>query len=448
MRLAETSQRRTAALSARAFPAYADFACQLYQTGILADPWLDGAPRFRLQGLVLSPARARALRLAAERVGAVYQALVTLVWDCPAWLDAYFHLTPYQKLMWFSAQGRWHGIARADLFVCTDGRLQCCEVNSDTPSGEAEAVLLNRLLQPYHEAVQDPNRRLPAAFWRMLVASHGGRTPGTVGIVYPTELPEDLSMIAVYRQWLEVRGCRVVLGSPYNLHACAGGVGMFGERLDLVIRHYKTDWWGEREVVWRQAEPYPDAEPLVRPLRLLLAAEYAGQVTVVNPFGAVLSQNKLTLAFMWEEQRRFAPLAQRWIRRYIPETYRLTQMPTAMLLAERQHWVLKSAYGCEGEETICGPYVSAAEWREAVDGALPDFWVCQRFFHTAPEPHGTFPNYGVYLVGGRSAGFFTRLSSTATNVHAVTAPTFVARTEVLSPEHSNVAASRLPVTSS
>src|SRR5438445_803494 len=210
-----------------------------------------------------------------------------MVWNHPSWLDDYFCLTPYQKLMWFAAQGRWHGIARADLFFCTDGRVQCCEVNSDTPSGEAEAVILNRLLATYHGAVHDPNRRLPGAFWRMLVASHGARQPRTVGIIYPTELTDDLSMIALYREWLEARMC--------------------------------------------QAE----------------------------------------------------------------------------LLAHRQDWVLKSAYGCEGEETICGPFVSDETWGEAVTQALPPWWVCQRFFHAAPESQGALCNYGVFLVGGRGVGFFT-----------------------------------------
>jgi len=355
----------------------------------------------------------------------VYQELIALVWAHPDWLDNYFGLTPYQKLMWFAAQGRWHGIARADLFFCTDGQVRCCEVNSDTPSGEAEAVLLNRLLRPYHGAVHDPNRRLAGAFWRMLVASHGGRRPRTVGIVYPTELTEDLSMIALYRAWLEARGCQVILGSPYNLHACTEGVGLFGVPLDLVIRHYKTDWWGERQVAWRDAEPYPDAEPLESQLRLLLAAEYAGQVTVVNPFGAVLSQNKLSLALMWEAQQHFSPLAQRWIKRYIPETYRLTGMCQAELLANRQDWVLKSVYGCEGEETICGPFVSEKTWQETVTQALPRFWVCQRFFHAVAESQGALCNYGVYLVGGRSGGFYTRLATAATDTAAITAPTFI-----------------------
>ena len=409
------------------FPAYEIFARQLQNTGILSDAWVDGRPRFRQQGVVLSLAQARALKQAAERVGAIYQELVDLVWRHPEWLDTFFCLTPYQKLMWFSAQGRWHGIARADLFLCRDGSVQCCEVNSDTPSGEAEAVLLNQVLHPDHGDVQDPNRRLAPAFWRMLVTSHGGRKPGTVGVVYPTELSEDLSMIALYGKWLETRGCQVVLGSPYNLHAHHAGVAMFGEPLDLVIRHYKTDWWGEREVVWTDAAPYLDPEPLHGPLRLLLKAEYGGHVTVVNPFGAVVTQNKLSLALMWEAMETFSPRARRWIRRYIPETYRLTQMTMDDVLNHRHLWVLKSAYGSEGDETVCGPYVSDDVWRDTLAHAIPEFWVCQRFFSVAPAPNGCNPNYGVYLVGGRSAGFYTRLSVAATDEQAVTAPTFIAR---------------------
>jgi glutathionylspermidine synthase len=411
------------------FPLYNEFARQLHDTGIVADAWHNGQERFRLRGVVLRPALARSLRRAVERIGAVYQELIELVWDHPEWLDTYFHLTPYQKLMWYSAQSRWHGIARADLFVCTDGRLQCCEVNSDTPSGEPEAVILNRLLHAAHGAVRDPNRQFPARFWRMLVASHGGKAPRTVGLVYPTEFVEDLGMIAIYRRWLQDRGCRVVLGSPYNVHPCGSGVGMFGERLDLIVRHYKTDWWGEREVVSAQAEPYPDPDPLEVPLRLLLEAEYQGAVTVVNPFGAVVSQNKLTLAFMWERQDGFSRRARRWVRRYIPATYRLTELDRRQIVSQRRRWVLKSAYGCEGEETICGAYVSQAEWQECLESAFPEYWVCQRFFHAAPTADGMIPNYGVYLLGGRSAGFYTRLAPAMVDDSAVTAPTFVATKE-------------------
>src|SRR5262245_31187192 len=147
----------------------------LYGTGILSDPWLRGSERFSLKGSILTSEQAEALALAAERVGSVYHELTEIVLSHPDLLDHFFHLTSWQKAMWLASGGRWHGIARVDLFICADGRLRACEMNSDTPSGEAEAVLINQLLHPYHPDTIDPNTELEERFWQMLVASHRAR---------------------------------------------------------------------------------------------------------------------------------------------------------------------------------------------------------------------------------------------------------------------------------
>jgi glutathionylspermidine synthase len=406
-------------------PSYGEFAQLLYATCILSDPWLGGRERFRLRGLVLTREQAAQLCKAAERVGWVYHELTEIVRQRPQLLDDFFHLTPYQKAMWLASDGRWHGIARVDLFICRDGHVRACEMNSDTPSGEAEAVLLNQLLHPFHPATEDPNTRLEERFWQMLVASHqAARPPQLIAIIYPTDLPEDLSMIAIYRQWLERRGCRVIIGSPYNLGVNKQGrVTVFGEAVELIIRHYKTDWWGERETIWENQPPYPDPDPLERELHLLLEAERKRRVSLVNPFGAVLTQNKLTLALMWEHQELFSEQAQAWIRAYIPETRRFSSLDPEQL--NRAEWVLKSDYGCEGDTVLCGPFVKPKDWRIALRMAIKRHWIAQRFFEAQPVEDGLLPNYGVYLIGGRAAGFYTRLSSTITDHTAVTAPTFV-----------------------
>ena len=48
---------------------------------------------------------------------------------------------------------------------------------------------------------------------------------------------------------------------------------------------------------------------------------------VINPFGAVIPQNKRSMAFMWEQIHRFSPRAQEVIARYIPVSRRLEAMP-------------------------------------------------------------------------------------------------------------------------
>ena len=141
-------------------------------------------------------------------------------------LDAFFGLSPVQKLMWNASRPLWHGIARADVFATAEGHV-ITELNCDTPTGEAEAVVLGRLLREGRPDLADPNEALPGRFGAMVdvLAEQlvDGKAPRTVGIVYPTEFTEDLSVIRLYRRWLEESGFEVVLGSPYNLGTEEGG---------------------------------------------------------------------------------------------------------------------------------------------------------------------------------------------------------------------------------
>ncbi len=410
--------------------AYAAFAQELYDTNIISDPWIFGHRRFRIEPVMLPAATYRRLREAAEAIGRVYDELARIVWDQPSLLDDYFHLTPYQKLMWLASGGRWHGIARLDLFILEDGSIRVCEMNSDTPSGEAETVILNQLRHPHHPGTDDPNAGFEERFVTMVLESYRAASPDTVSatprvsILYPTDLPEDLSMIALYRRWFESRGCDVALGSPFNLHPTAShGVAIFETPVDIMIRHYKTDWWGERLPAWSDEPEYNDPDPLDAPLRLVLDADAAGTLTVINPFGGVVTQNKLTMAFLWDHHDLFSPGAQRAITRYIPETRRLSHVDRGALV--REEWVLKSDYGCEGDEVVIGRDVEEKVWTDSLELALPERWIVQRYFQVAPTPDRLLPNYGLYLIGGEAAGIFTRLSSSATDYSAVAAPTFI-----------------------
>jgi hypothetical protein len=239
-------------------------------------------------------------------------------------------------------------------------------------------------------------------------------------------MPEDLSMIRLYRDALSAAGSRVVLGAPFNLAARAdGGVALFDEPIDVLVRHYKTDWWGERESPWDDEAPPPDAEPLAEELALVLAAEAAGRLAILNPFGAVLTQNKRSYAFLWEERARFSAADRAAIERTIPPTYRLETLDPVRLRAERERWVLKSDYGCEGAEVILGVDAESAVWEASLAHARPGRWIAQERFTPRRDERGEATNYGVYLIAGRAAGFFARLQRGATDARARAAPVLV-----------------------
>jgi glutathionylspermidine synthase len=408
---------------------YAAFAKKLTASGIVTDPWLGGEPRFREEPLVLSASDARAMAKVGESIGEVYNELCLLVSDTPEVLDGFFGLTAYQKAMWMSSQPLWHGIARADVFSTTDG-LQIEELNCDTPTGEAEAIVLGEIASRDRPGMVDPNATLAArfvsvadAYVEMALGKQLARR--ALGIVYPTELPEDLSLVRLYRKLFEARGWDVVLGSPYNLgHDPERGLLLFDEPIALVVRHYKTDWWGERQGAWTDEE-LPDTQPLDEALQAVLASVLEGKCAVVNPFGAVVPQNKRSMAFMWEQIHRFSPRAQEIIRAHVPVTRRLEAFHKEQLASQKDEWVLKSDYGAEGDEVVVGKLVTDEIWKKSLAHARAGRWIVQRYFEARALADGSTVNHGVFLVAGEAAGLYARIQKGATDDRALSAAVLV-----------------------
>jgi hypothetical protein len=411
---------------------YASFAARLTATGMISDPWFEGAPRFRPDPVVLSAREQRNLYTAAEEVAAAHDEMCRACAADPSLVARFVGLTPVQQALWCASAPQWHGIARADVFATANG-FAVCELNCDTPSGEPEAVLLNRAAA--RAGLVDPNAGLGERFCGMIsaFASHvrpRSGEPLSVGLLYPTEMPEDLSMVLLYRQWFEERRWRVTLGSPFNLRRFTGcRAGLFDTPCDVLIRHYKTDWWTERVPVWTDEPEPPDAEPLSDQLGIVLESVLEGTCAVVNPFGAVLPQNKRTMALLWERSDLLSNRSRDAVRRYLPPTFRLESLERARLIAERDDWVLKSDYGCEGDEVVIGRETEAAGWEEALVKTVPGRWIAQRYFAATRDAAGAAANHGVYLFGGVAGGLYTRLSTGGTDRRAVSAPVFVESAE-------------------
>ena len=408
--------------------AYDRFAREVKASGVITDPWVDGAPRFREEPLILGRNEHEAMARAAEEVAAVYDELGGIVADHEELLDEFFQLTPFQKAMWQASQPMWHGIARADVFV-TDEGLAFAELNCDTPTGEAEAVVLGAIARARHPEMIDPNADLEARFVAMVEAIAAGEleTPSRrIGLIYPTELTEDLSLVRLYKRWFEARDYRVVLGSPYNLGLDARGALLFDTPIAIALRHYKTDWWGERIAVWDDDEVV-DREPLAAPLRALFEANADGKLAIVNPFGAVVPQNKRAMALFWEHIHRFSQRSQEIIQRFIPVTQRLETMHEEQLHAQREEWVLKSDYGAEGDEVIIGRDVADDEWRASIAHARPGRWIAQRWFEAKTNERGEATNYGVFVIAGEAAGLYARVQRGATDGSALSVPVLVQR---------------------
>ncbi len=393
---------------------YAEFAATMQDRGV-PDPWLDGQPRLREAPVVLSPSRYRQTCAAAAAIAAVHGELARIVAAAPGLVDTFFGLTRWQRGMWQCSAPDWHGIARADVFWTAAGP-KVFELNSDTPSGQAETVALARAAHERHQHLHDPSASLPARYAAMVRAwARGSGRDGasTVGVLYPTEITEDLSLVGAVRDWLAASGHRVVLGSPFNVGLAGDGrATLLDTPCDVIVRHYKTDWFGERLPVADDDELAAERDPLVAPLLQLLTASVERRTTIVNPFGAVLTQNKRALAFCWEHRDRFSAAARAAIVRWLPHTVRL-ELAREQLWNQRERWVLKSDYGCEGAEVVVGPHVDQGTWEHTLAHVVARRWVAQQYHEPETDAGGEVVNHGVWLVGGRAAGVLARVHGRA-----------------------------------
>ena len=406
----------------------------LQQAGLIDDPWSRGVHRISGEPVVLSLATAAALAEAACAVAMMLDHAVQAI-AADAQLANDVGLSPSLAALARLDAPRWLALARADVFLVPGHLPQVCEINCDTPTGLAECTELGRVATDTANAAaesrpgfSDPSARLRERWLTMVRSCIAGDHRGAVvGLIDATEMTEDLGHVRLLSRWLHDDGFTVVRGSPFNLHACPGQrVGLFGVPCSVLIRHYKTDWWAERSSPWSDEPPPPSATSLTREIALIAEAMAAGTVAVLNPWGAAFGQSKRTLALPWERPSLFSAEMQDLTRRHLPETRFMSSLSVEQLHAEREQWVLKSDFGCEGDEVVMGSLTTAEAWATAVRVADPQRWVVQRAFTPELDRDGYIVNHGVFLIGGMPSGIFSRRSRGPTDDRALASPTLVA----------------------
>jgi glutathionylspermidine synthase len=321
---------------------------------------------------------------------------------------------------------------RFDVFERADGGLAVLEYNCDKPVGQRE-IWASAEARP---AGTDPNHGARIAFRRALArawATH--RRPATAGdrrarparlvvLVDPTHA-EELRLAYLFGREAARLGWRWDVVGPDNLRVEGGWPTAYGERVDVVLRQYPTEFLHELPAM-------PE----------LWAATRRGRLLWLNDPRAVLAQAKSSLAVLWSaaiERRGLGAADAALVKRYLPPTA-LASTPGWLerARARREDWVIKPVLGRYSEAVALGPECSAGEWELAVDRAAAsaaDF-VLQAYVpprrRWLPAPGGDRPgyvNWGVYLAGGRPAGLCPRLQPTPLTAEETTwwAPLRLAR---------------------
>jgi hypothetical protein len=382
---------------------------------------VDGQPRFASRPLALPARQVRQLYRAAERWRRPSTKRPCRWRPSPALLDEFFALTPVQKLLWESSAPLWHGMARADLFLVDGARrargrlLRAERRHAQRPAGGGAAGSGDRGAA---EARSQPDS-CEARFGELLDRSwrrSTGRTDRARhgGDRLPDGDRRDFALIRCTSAGVRRAGCTCA-GSPYNLQPAPGGrVALFGTTCDLLIRHYKTDWWGERLPIWADEDPYPDPDPLSGRWRCCCRRSPPA-LRRGEPVRLGADAEQADAGLPVERQQGLSRGAPGGGARAPAGNPALEAADRARLASEQADWVLKSDYGCEGEEVIIGQQSRPRRGESAWTRRCPAAGSPSASSRPA-RPGRRHRQPRVYLVAGRAAGLYARLSSGATDV--------------------------------
>jgi glutathionylspermidine synthase len=281
-------------------------------------------------------------------------------------------------------------IMRFDFHPTHDG-WRVSEVNSDAPGGFTEAHHFTTLVAEH--TIEGVPTGDPAGRWVESIA----RTVGSGATVVLLNAPgwvQDAQVVTHLAARLRERGLGAHRASPHHLRWDSGYARLDSEfastGVDAIVRFYQADWIARLGCEWR---------PLF----------VGGRTPVSNPAYAAWSESK-RLPLLWRElDARTAT----W-RRLLCETLD----PRAARRLAGGDWVLKPAFGNEGDDVAVAGAMSRAAWLRRVLQALaqPRRWVAQRRFHAIPLPTPLGPMnvcIGVYVVDGEVSGAYGRLSPSA-----------------------------------
>ena len=275
-------------------------------------------------------------------------------------------------------------------FHPTDEGWRVSEVNADVPGGFIEAGAYTRIVascMPELDCPPDPAKALAQA----IAARMDGRDG--VALVHATSYTDDQQVMRHIGAELGRLGIAAHFAAPDHLTPARGGTGVLatnGARIAAIARFFPAEWIANLPRAarrdWRAlGARLPQANPLsallIQPKRLPLVLPALG--VAMPAWSSVLPAVR---AIGW---RRLAPSL-------VPEGY-----------------VLKPTWGRVGDGVCIDGVTERRLARQSrwSARAFPREWLLQRRFHSVPlGGRGVHACIGVYVVDGRAAGAYARVS--------------------------------------
>lgn len=366
---------------------------------------------FTMDSLVINKQHYKELEEASEKIWSVIEKTVELVREnCNIFCPVLGIEDSLQDLVTQSITGHTAFIARLDWGVDPKGNWRMLEINSETPAGIMESIVLNDIIKSETGIkLSDPNKHLVKlireAFSGIVNDYNQYRAIRNIGFVTPS-FSEDWYNTKLLSEFLKDMPYNVSLGEISGLEAKEKKLYLYGEPLDAVYRYYPLDWLAN--------DPY--FEGVIEALK--------ENSPSINPPVSFISQSKAFLALIWElaEQGFYEDDDRKLIDKYIPKT-----SLTAKKMRGTENYCIKPFFGREGQEIT----FSFSKKEKKANNCIYQEWIDLQTvplqLHTTvySVQNSVCPIFGTYIVNRKFGGIYTRGGSRVTDHNAVYISTFI-----------------------
>ncbi|MDF2985095.1 MAG: hypothetical protein K0R50_605 [Eubacterium sp.] len=302
-------------------------------------------------------------------------------------------------------------VGRFDWVMDTRGNLRILELNSETPAGMMESLVLSSQIKKYLElSEQDPNRQmselLRSNFTDILEDYKKAGKIKNIGFV-SSSFAEDWYNTSVLMNLFQDLPYEFVLGEVSGLKAENNKIKLYGHELDAVYRYYPLDWFDK--------DSYFDGA---------INAMKKGTVSI-NPPSTIICQSKAFLALIFELKNSnfFNQSECCAIEKYIPETYLVPKKSLNGIFCAKPY------FEREGKSVAFSfrqPFLSR-DIKDYIYQEWVDIQSIRLDIETAINSSReiVYPVIGAYIIGDKFGGIYTRMGSSVTNRWAVYLPSYI-----------------------
>lgn len=302
-------------------------------------------------------------------------------------------------------------IGRYDWVMDSVGNLKLLELNSETPAGMMESLVLNPLLKEQLNIVEeDPNQQMKhlirECFADIINDYKKFKDIKKVGFVSST-YGEDWYNTTIILDQLEELLYEFELGEISGINVDDGKIKLYGKELDAIFRYYPLDWLDKDEYY----------EGVIEAMK--------NETLSINPPSTIISQSKAFFALIYElRNNNFFEAEQcNIIDKYIPKTYlSLSKALNGVFCAKPYFEREGNSVAFSFKQPFLSREITDYVFQEWIDIQSVSMDVCTT---ESTSKEIVYPIIGTYVVGEKFGGIYTRAGSSITNKWVMFLPTYI-----------------------